>query len=152
MVKYSSFLNSSFALRYVLLWLARRPQCDTPLVGFACKQVNFTLHLEYNLGFNLGQIYRRKVRNWVVFHLEFLIFNSFCIKITKPCYMQWATDSPIYAMHHALFAWCTNVAYVVGPSVNTVRAQLIFPSKPNFCNLFEFLATKSAQKSISFTP
>ncbi len=26
----------------------------------------------------------------------------------------------------------TSVACVVGPSVNTLRAQLIFPSKPNF--------------------
>ncbi len=45
----------------------------------------------------------------------------------------------------------TTVAFVVGPSVNTVRAQLIFPSKPNFCNLFEFPATKSTKKSISST-
>jgi hypothetical protein len=28
---------------------------------------------------------------------------------------------------------------VVGPSVNKLRARLIFPFKPNFCNLFEFL-------------
>jgi hypothetical protein len=27
-------------------------------------------------------------------------------------------------------------------------AQLIFPLKPNFCNLFELAATKSIQKSI----
>jgi hypothetical protein len=46
----------------------------------------------------------------------------------------------------------TNVACVVGPSVNIWRVQLIFPSKPNFCNLFEFPATKITQKSISFTP
>jgi hypothetical protein len=68
----------------------------------------------------------------------------------------------------------TSVALVIGPSVNTfsikkhmraqfqnwkfskfsnvntLRAQLIFPSKPNFCNLFEFLATKSTQKSNIF--
>ncbi len=31
MVKYLSFHNSSFALRYFLMWMAR-PQCDTPLV------------------------------------------------------------------------------------------------------------------------
>ncbi len=28
----------------------------------------------------------------------------------------------------------------------------VFPSKPNFCNLFEFSATKSTQKSIFSTP
>jgi hypothetical protein len=32
------------------------------------------------------------------------------------------------------------------------RPQLLFPCKPNFCNLFEFLATKSTLKSISSTP
>ncbi len=31
-----------------------------------------------------------------------------------------------------------------------LRAQLIFPSKPKFCNLFKFAATKSTPKSISF--
>ncbi len=31
MVKYLSFHNSSFALRYFLMYMAR-PQCDTPLV------------------------------------------------------------------------------------------------------------------------
>jgi hypothetical protein len=31
--------------------------------------------------------------------------------------------------------------------VNTLRAQLIFPSKPNFCNLFEFPVTKSIFKN-----
>jgi hypothetical protein len=40
----------------------------------------------------------------------------------------------------------------VGPSVNTLRAQLIFPYKHHFCNFFEFPATKSTQKSISSTP
>jgi hypothetical protein len=35
------------------------------------------------------------------------------------------------------------VACIVEPSVNTLKAQLIFLSKPNFCNLFGFLATKS---------
>ncbi len=34
-----------------------------------------------------------------------------------------------------------SVACGVGPSVNTSRARLIFPSEPNFCNLFECLAT-----------
>jgi len=33
MVKYLSFHNSSFALRYILMEMAR-PQCDTPLVCF----------------------------------------------------------------------------------------------------------------------
>jgi hypothetical protein len=40
---------------------------------------------------------------------------------------------------------------VVDPSVNTLRVQLIFLSEPNFCYLFEFLVTKSIQKSISST-
>ncbi len=44
-----------------------------------------------------------------------------------------------------------SVACAVGPNVNTLRAQLVLPSEPNFCNLFEFPATKSTQKSISFT-
>jgi hypothetical protein len=35
--------------------------------------------------------------------------------------------------------------------VNTLMAQLIFLSEPNFCNLFEFLGTKSTHKSISST-
>jgi hypothetical protein len=35
--------------------------------------------------------------------------------------------------------------------VNTLKAQPILPSKPNFCNLFEFSATKSIQKSKSST-
>jgi hypothetical protein len=37
-------------------------------------------------------------------------------------------------------------------NVNSLRAQLVFPSKPNFCNLFEFPAPKSTEKSISSTP
>jgi hypothetical protein len=40
----------------------------------------------------------------------------------------------------------TSVACDVGPSVNTLKGQLIFPSKPNFCNLFEFLANKIHSK------
>jgi len=43
----------------------------------------------------------------------------------------------------------TSVACAVGPSVNTL---LIFSYKLNFCNLFEFPATKSTQKTISSTP
>jgi hypothetical protein len=35
------------------------------------------------------------------------------------------------------------VACAIGPSVNTLKAQLIFPSKLNFCNFFEILTTKS---------
>jgi hypothetical protein len=42
----------------------------------------------------------------------------------------------------------TSVAYVAGPSVNTLRVQQIFPSKPNFCNLFEFPAITSTQTNI----
>jgi hypothetical protein len=34
MVKYLSFHNSSFALRYFLQMQMARPQCDTPLVAF----------------------------------------------------------------------------------------------------------------------
>ncbi len=37
-------------------------------------------------------------------------------------------------------------------SVNTLRAQLIFPFKPIFCSLFEFPRTKFTQKLISSTP
>jgi hypothetical protein len=36
-----------------------------------------------------------------------------------------------------------SVPYAIGPSVKTLRAQLNFPSKHNFYNLFEFPATKS---------
>ncbi len=36
--------------------------------------------------------------------------------------------------------------------MNTLRAQLIFPYKPNFWIFFEFPATKSTEKSISSTP
>jgi hypothetical protein len=45
--------------------------------------------------------------------------------------------------------WCS---CALGSSVNTLRDQLIFPSKLDFCNLFKFPATKSTQKSIFFTP
>ncbi len=31
---------------------------------------------------------------------------------------------------------------------NTLKVQLIFPSKPNFCNFFEFPTTKSNKKKI----
>jgi len=37
----------------------------------------------------------------------------------------------------------TSVACAVGSSVNTLRAQLNFPSKPKFCNLFGFPGIKS---------
>ncbi len=50
---------------------------------------------------------------------------------------------------HNFYSNNTSVACVVAPSVNTLRAQLIFPSKPNISNLFEFPTTKSTQKSIS---
>jgi hypothetical protein len=42
-----------------------------------------------------------------------------------------------------------SVAFAVGPSVNTLKAQLVLPSEPNFCNLFEYPTRKSTQKSIS---
>jgi hypothetical protein len=45
----------------------------------------------------------------------------------------------------------TSLACAIGPSVNTqLRSQLVFPSKPKFCNLFKFAATKSTKKTISF--
>jgi hypothetical protein len=45
----------------------------------------------------------------------------------------------------------TSVPCVVGPSVNTLRAQLNFPSKPNiFCNLFEISTTKIHSKTNIF--
>ncbi len=50
-------------------------------------------------------------------------------------------------MHHNFMM--TSVACAVGSSVNTLRAQLNFPSKPKFCNLFGFPGIKSTQKSIS---
>ncbi len=34
-----------------------------------------------------------------------------------------------------------NLFYVVGPSVNRLNVERSFPSTPNFCSLFEFLAT-----------
>jgi hypothetical protein len=40
----------------------------------------------------------------------------------------------------------TSVAFAIGSNANTLRVQLIFPSKPNFCNFFEFQATKSIKK------
>jgi hypothetical protein len=44
------------------------------------------------------------------------------------------------------FAFSTSVAYAIGPSVTTSRAQLIFPSKPKFCNFFEFSKTNPFEK------
>ncbi len=32
----------------------------------------------------------------------------------------------------------TSVAYAIGPSVNTLKVQLIFPSKPNFAICLNF--------------
>jgi hypothetical protein len=46
----------------------------------------------------------------------------------------------------------TSVACALRSNVNTSRAQLIFPSKLDFCNLFKFPATKSTQKSNFFAP
>ncbi len=37
-------------------------------------------------------------------------------------------------------------------NVKTLKTQLVFPSKPNFCNCFEFPTKKFTQKSISSTP
>jgi hypothetical protein len=47
----------------------------------------------------------------------------------------------------------TSVVCAVGPSMNTLRAELIIFSFQTqfFCNLFQFPATKSTQKSISST-
>jgi len=43
MVKYLSFHNSSFALRYFLMQMAR-PQCDTLLVYLFIKEYQFSLN------------------------------------------------------------------------------------------------------------
>jgi hypothetical protein len=43
MVKYLSFHNSSFALRYVLMSMAR-PHCDTPLVYFVLVDTEWVPH------------------------------------------------------------------------------------------------------------
>jgi hypothetical protein len=40
-----------------------------------------------------------------------------------------------------------SVAFVLGPSVNTLKVQLIFPFNPNFCNFFEFPTTKFTPKT-----
>jgi hypothetical protein len=48
---------------------------------------------------------------------------------------------------HNFYSNNTNVACAVARNVNTLRVQLIFPSKPNISNLFEFPTTKSTQKS-----
>jgi hypothetical protein len=53
---------------------------------------------------------------------------------------------------HSLFFTFSNFKVSKFDNVNTLRAQLIFPLKLNFCNLFEFTTTRSTQKSISFTP
>ncbi len=44
-VKYLSFRNSSFALRYLLMLIMARPRCDTPLVlfGYAHMEKDCTL-------------------------------------------------------------------------------------------------------------
>jgi hypothetical protein len=53
---------------------------------------------------------------------------------------------------HFLFFTFSKLKISKFTDVNTLEAQLIFLPKPNFCNLFEFLATNSIQKSISSTP
>jgi len=40
----------------------------------------------------------------------------------------------------------TSVACAICPSVNKLRAQLIFPSKPNFCNFFWIFNNKIYSK------
>jgi hypothetical protein len=50
------------------------------------------------------------------------------------------------------FTVLISVGYALGPGVNTFKAQQIFLSKLNFCNLFKSPATTSTQKSISSTP
>ncbi len=57
---------------------------------------------------------------------------------------------PLTCIMGVMYAYCvlifTSVACAIHPSVNRLRAQLIFPSKPNFCNLYEFPTTKSIQR------
>jgi hypothetical protein len=52
---------------------------------------------------------------------------------------------------HSLFFTFSELKFSKFGNVNTLRAQLIFPPKSNFCNLFEFSPTKFTQKSISST-
>jgi hypothetical protein len=56
----------------------------------------------------------------------------------------------IQFMNLDIFILISLACDVVGPSVNTLRAQdWFFLSEPNFCYLFELIVTKSIQKSIS---
>jgi hypothetical protein len=47
---------------------------------------------------------------------------------------------------HLVVSIPNSVPHAIGPSVNTLRAQLIFASKPKFGNLFEFPAKKIHSK------
>jgi hypothetical protein len=53
---------------------------------------------------------------------------------------------------HSLFFIFLELKVSKFGNVNTLKVQLDFPSKLNFCKLFEFLATKSTQKLIFSTP
>jgi len=47
---------------------------------------------------------------------------------------------------HFLFFTFSKLKFSKFGNVNTLSAQLIVPSKPNVCNLFDFPSTKSTQK------
>jgi hypothetical protein len=83
------------------------------------------------------------------------------IKLTK--YLDSRSFIPLYYVYYCneielvvrtqgSFSIYTSVDDAIGLSVNTLKAQLIFPSKTNFCNLFEFSSIKSTPKLISSTP
>ncbi len=77
--------------------------------------------------------------------------NLRCIYFVHFSNLRCIYKSSFARLHLLSLSRRTSVTCVVGPSVNTLRVQLIFLSKPNFCNLFEFPATKSTPKSISST-
>ncbi len=84
---------------------------------------------------------------WVI---SFYLWLVLVILFSKICYgftPLWHWTSWHYTSWHIF-----KIQKFKFDNVNTWKAQVIFLSKPNFCNFFDFLATKSTQKSTSFTP
>ncbi len=82
------------------------------------------------------QLIGNRVNNWGDLIWEFLVL------------IQTSVACAIGTSVNTFFYFSLKISNFDDVNTHTFRAQLIFPSKPKFCNLFEFPATKSTQKSI----
>jgi hypothetical protein len=128
----------------------------------------FYLHFCLSFGFftSLTWIWRSTnyVDYWIISHRNLEGFCKFLmtsplsrslfqwtIKWFKKMWVKYFHQFDKCFKNHVIFFIVIKVACANGLSVNTLKAQLIVPSKPNFYIFFEFLPTKSIQKSISST-